>query len=202
MFDIIDDKPLRDCLEFIVKIDDLKTILRKTRVIGEGRRENTAEHSWHLILMALVLERTANTPVKIDRVIKMLALHDLGEIEAGDVFLYDTQARIESHDKERLTVERLFSLLPQELCSELMTLWEEFNTGTTAESQFARALDRFQPFLSNLATSGGTWKEFSITKDQALAKNISIAEGSKTLWRTYQDLAEAAERKSYFHVTD
>jgi putative hydrolase of HD superfamily len=198
MFDALKDEDLRACLEFIVKADALKNVLRKTSVIKSDRRENTAEHSWHLALMAVILQRYANAPVDLERVIKMLLLHDLGEIEMGDVHLYDN-ARSEAQKSERSAIERLSSSLPQELHAEIMSLWAEFTEGVTPEACYARALDRFQPFLSNLSNDGGSWKFLEITKERALAKNQHIAEGSTTLWHAYVVLAELAEREGCFH---
>jgi len=198
MFDALEDEDLRACLEFVVKADALKKVLRKTSVIKSDRRENTAEHSWHLALMALILQRYANAPVNLERVIKMLLLHDLGEIETGDVHMYDS-ARSEVQKSERSAVDRLSSSLPQELHAEMMSLWTEFTEGVTPEACYARALDRFQPFLSNLSNDGGSWKFLEITKEKALAKNQHISEGSATLWHAYEVLAEQAEREGCFH---
>jgi putative hydrolases of HD superfamily len=198
MFESLENKDLCACLEFIVKADALKKVLRKTRVIKNDRLENAAEHSWHLALMALVLQRYANAPINLERVIKMLLLHDLGEIEVGDFNLYDN-ARSEAQKSERVAIERLSSSLPQELYAEMMSLWTEFTEGITPEACYARALDRFQPFLSNLLNDGGSWKFLKITKEKALAKNQHIAEGSTTLWHAYEVLAEQAKMDGCFH---
>lgn len=199
MFESLENKELCACLEFIVKADALKNVLRKTSIIKSDRRENTAEHSWHVALMAFILQRYANAAVNLERVIKMLLLHDLGEIEMGDVHLYDDNARPKAQKSERSSIERLSSSLPQELHAEVMSLWTEFTEGVTPEACYARALDRFQPFLSNLSNDGGSWKFLEITKEKALAKNQHIVEGSTTLWRAYEVLAEQAEREGYFH---
>jgi putative hydrolase of HD superfamily len=198
MFDILEDKTLCACLDFIVKVDALKKVLRKTSVIKNARLENTAEHSWHLTLMAMVLNRYANEPIKLDRVIKMLVLHDLGEIEFGDTFFYDV-ARAQAQDNERSVITKLFESLPEELRQEFMELWEEFTIGTTSEANFARAMDRFEPFLSNLANDGGSWVSMKITKEKALTKNQHIDEGSHRLWDAYQKLAQQADDKKYFY---
>jgi putative hydrolase of HD superfamily len=148
--------------------------------------------------MAMTLQRYANTQVKIDRVIKMLILHDLGEIETGDIHLYDAK-RAENTNAEQIAVEKLFAPLPPDIRDEFMALWKEFAEANTAEARFARAIDRFQPFLSNLANEGGSWKTLAITMKQAFAKNQHIAEGSEILWTTYQRLAQEVNDIGYFH---
>ncbi len=198
ILELLQDHELRACLEFILKIDALKKVLRKTSVIKIHRQENTAEHSWHLIMMALVLQRYSNAPLKTDRVIKMLALHDLGEIETGDVHLYDAKRQQNTHSEQE-AVEALFASLPDDIKDEFTLLWKEFAEGKTPEAKFARAIDRFQPFLSNLANDGGSWKTLAVTREQALIKNQHIAEGSQKLWETYQRLSQKMDEMGYFH---
>ena len=196
-FDVLTDEGLKSCLDFIVKIDALKKVLRKTKVIKNERFENTAEHSWHLALMAFVLQRYSKVPIQIDRVVKMLLLHDLGEIEVGDVFLYDA-ARGQEKDAERDAIEKLFSSLPSDLRTVFLDLWTEFAEGTTAEAHFARAMDRFQPLLNNLCNDGGSWSSMGITREMALDKNKHIENASDVLWDAYQKLTAEAEEKGLF----
>ena len=197
MLELVHDRDLRSCIEFIAAIDALKGVLRKTSPIGLDRRENTAEHSWHLVVMAMVLQRYAAEPVDIGRVIKMLALHDLGEIHAGDVFLYAAD-RGESQEKERAAVAALFEPLPAGPRAEFESLWSEFAAGETAEARYAQAMDRFQPFISNLANAGGNWKSMGIGKDQALARNSHIGDGAPALWEVYRIVADEADRHGFF----
>jgi putative hydrolase of HD superfamily len=200
MIEQVEDEELRSCLMFIVRADALKKVLRKTKIVGGGRDENTAEHSWHLILMALSLARYANGPIDVNRVVKMLALHDLGEIGVGDVPLYDP-ARSQVQAEEEEFVKELFSTLPRELEKEFLDLWMEFAAGQTLEARFARAMDRFQPFLNNLENNGSSWAELKITKEMALDKNKSIQEGSDTLWQLYRILAGKADAQGMFWQT-
>lgn len=197
MIEQVEEEELRSCLTFIVGADALKKVLRKTKLVGQSRDENTAEHSWHIALMALVLSRYANEPIDINRVVKMLILHDLGEIGVGDVPLYDP-SRTQAQADEQEYVKQLFSSLPGDLEQEFLDLWAEFAAGKTPESRFARAMDRFQPFLNNLENKGGSWKELRITKDMALDKNKPIQEGADVLWNLYRHLAEKADRQGMF----
>ena len=199
MLDELKDKTLAQSLEFILKIDGLKKIERKTKIVGSGRQENSAEHSWHLMMMALVLQDCANEKIDLLKVLKMLAIHELGEIDGGDSFFYDETLRAVAEEKEKHAVQKLCENLSSDLQQELMDLWQEFSFENTAESRFAQALDRYQPFLSNLANAGGSWKAMKITKAKALEKNKHIAEGSKKLWDSYQYLADILDDAGYFH---
>lgn len=198
MFDLLPDKDLTNCLNFLIEIDALKKTLRKTSIVGGERLENSAEHSWHLMMMAVVLQRYANEPVDLLKVLKMLCLHDLGEIEGEDVFLYDDENRLAAEASERRAAEKLFSSLPNDTRQEFMTLWDEFTHGQTPESRFARALDRFQPFLTNVANQGGTWKTLKITHSKALEKNKHIGDGAAPLWEVYQTVANAMKEKFFY----
>jgi len=154
-------------------------------------------YSGKVNMMALVFQRYANEPVEILKVVKMLALHDLGEIDAGDVYLYAAE-RDDAEAKEWDAVEGLFGDLPEGLKTEFKTLWAEFAEGRSAEARYARALDRFQPFLSNISNEGGSWKTLGISKDQVLAKNKHIADGSDALWKIYQEVVPEAEKLGFF----
>jgi putative hydrolase of HD superfamily len=169
-------------VEFLVEIDKLKTILRQTNLIHRERRENDAEHSWHLALAALVLAEHANEPVDLAKVIAMVLVHDLVEIDAGDTFCYDYEGYKDKAQREELAAERIFALLPEDQGRELRALWEEFEERATPEARFATALDRFQPVLHNLHTDGGTWRRYNITRPQVEERNAPMAEGSQLLW--------------------
>ncbi len=168
------DSQLADRIRFVVELDRLKQVLRRTVVTDGTRRENTAEHSWHVAMMALVLADTADEPVDPMRVARLLLVHDIVEIDAGDTFVYDTDGQKTKAARERAAAERLFGLLPDGQGDELRACWFEFEDGTTAEARFARALDRLQPLLLNHASAGQAWREHGITADQVRAVNAAI----------------------------
>ena len=183
-------------IEFILYADQLKQINRKTTIAGKVRPENSAEHSWHLCLMAILLEDTSNTSVDLRKVLKMLILHDLVEIEEDDTFLYDaTRSQVFKLEKE--AAERMFAMLPQPFSKEFLSLWLEFEEGETPESKFARSLDRLQPLLLNYMNEGNAWQKYGITQDQAMAANAHIKEGSTALWNVAKQLLEKATEKGY-----
>jgi len=169
-------------IEFIKEIDKLKYIQRKTRLFNSDRNENDAEHSWHLAVMAIVLAGHSNVPVDILKVVKMVLIHDIVEIDAGDTFIYDTQKNHTNTDDERLAANRIFGMLPPEQASDLIAVWEEFEAGETAEARFARAMDRLEPLLQNSSNGGGTWKEFGVKYEKVYEKKKVIREGSDSLW--------------------
>ena len=182
-------------IRFVGEIDRLKGVLRQTMLAGPGRRENSAEHSWHLAVMALALGEHAPPGTDIGRVTAMVLVHDLVEIDAGDLFVYadeGQQARQEA--AERAAADRIFALLPPNQAAGLRGLWDEFEERRTPEARFARALDRLQPMLANLTAGGGTWKEHGITADQVLAKVRLIEDGSPALGRCARDLVDRAVR--------
>ena len=148
-------------LSFILEIDKLKSILRQTILINRTRRENSAEHSWHLAVMANLLAEYATEPVDVAKVTRMVLVHDIVEVDAGDTFAYDTVGLASKKDREQQAAERIFGLLPREQGTELRELWEEFEAEQTPEAQFANALDRLEPCLLNANTEGGTWKQHS-----------------------------------------
>lgn len=170
-------------IRFIVEVDKLKEILRQTLVINSRRPENDAEHSWHLCLIVLTLAEHANEPqLDVLRVLKMLILHDLVEIDAGDTFAYDTKGMADQHAREAVAADRVFGLLPPDQGREFRALWDEFEARQTPEAKFAAAVDRFQPMLLNCHTEGAAWRKHGITRDRVIARNSYIAEGSATLW--------------------
>ncbi|CAN5278906.1 HD domain-containing protein [soil metagenome] len=169
-------------LDFIVELDKLKRILRQTLVIGGSRQENSAEHSWHLAVMAVLLSEHAREAVDVQRVVKMLLIHDVVEIDAGDTFCYDAAASIGKEERERRAAERLFGLLPGEQAQEFRDLWEEFEARETADAQFANALDRLQGLLQNYHNNGGTWRLHQVSREQVLKRMDPIRDASPELW--------------------
>jgi len=173
-------------LEFLRVVDALKRIERMTRLIqqpGEvARRENSAEHSWHLALMAMMLVEHANEPVDLARVLQMILIHDIVEIDAGDTFVYDSNAMIGKAEREALAAERIFGMLPDDQKDELFSLWHEFEARETPEAKYASALDRLAGMLPNAANNGGTWNEHKVTVEQVTRRNESIQIGSEAIW--------------------
>jgi len=175
-------------IEFILEIDRLKEVYRQSHVLHADRHENSAEHSWHLAIAALLLAEYANQPVDTSRVIRMALVHDLVEIDAGDTFIYDTAGDLEKAAKEEKAAERIFGLLPSDQRDAWRGLWKELEQRETVEAKFANALDRLLPVLHNYFTNGRSWKEHGITQQQALEKNAVIAEGSETIWNLVEKL--------------
>jgi len=186
----MDFEQLQKQVDFIHEIDKIKYIQRKTRLFNSDRTENDAEHSWHLAVMALVLSGHSNETIDLLKVIKMLLIHDLVEIDAGDVFLYDTATSHTNTAAELAAAKRIFGLLPQNQAEELILIWEEFEAGETAESKFARAMDRFEPLLQNRSNKGGTWKEFNVPYDKVIEKKSVIKKGSDFLWNYAKKLID------------
>jgi putative hydrolase of HD superfamily len=183
---------LNQQLQFILEIDKLKQVLRQTLLTDSSRPENSAEHSWHLAMMAIALSEHAPTPINLLRVIQMVLIHDLVEIDAGDTFCFDTQANLDKAMREAQAADRLFGLLPSGQGTELRALWEEFEMAETADSQFARALDCLQPFLHNYQTQGGTWRIHGITRSQVLKRMHAVKVGIPALWTTVEQIIEKA----------
>jgi 5'-deoxynucleotidase YfbR-like HD superfamily hydrolase len=195
------DPQLGDRIHFVVELDRLKQVLRRTVVTDGTRRENTAEHSWHVATMALVLADAADEPVDPMRVARLLLVHDIVEIDAGDTFVYDTQGQETKAAREHAAADRLFGLLPDGQGDELRACWLEFEHGTTAEARFARALDRLQPLLLNHASAGQAWREHGITADQVRAVNAAIEDGSPALWKLAQCLIDDAVTRGWLPET-
>jgi 5'-deoxynucleotidase YfbR-like HD superfamily hydrolase len=179
-------------IEFILEVDRLKEVYRQSFVLYADRHENSAEHSWHLAVAALLLAEHANQPVDVSRVIRMALVHDLVEIDAGDTFIYDTAGNIEKAAKEEKAADRIFGLLPSDQRDEWRALWNELEERKTAEAKFANALDRLLPVLLNYFTDCRSWKEHGITRDQALMKNAVIGDGSETIWHLVETLIRDA----------
>jgi putative hydrolase of HD superfamily len=184
---------LESQVRFILEVDKLKEVFRQTVCTQSRRPENDAEHSWHLCLAVIVLAEHANKPgLDVLRVLKMLIIHDLVEIDAGDTFAYDTAAMANQHEREARAADRIFSLLPADQAREFRALWDEFEDRTTAESQFAAAIDRFQPMLLNCSTEGAAWRRHNVTADRVVARNSPIAAGSSGLWEKAAEMIRQA----------
>lgn len=191
----MDLKNLQQQIDFIKEIDKVKYIQRKTKLFNSDRNENDAEHSWHLAVMAIILAEHSNEPIDILKVVKMVLIHDIVEIDAGDTFIYDTQKNHTNTDEERLAAKRIFGLLPQKQAEGLIEIWEEFEAGLTHEAKFARAMDRLEPLLQNTSNSGGTWNEFDINYSKVYDKKKIIDEGSKTIWDFAEKLIDESVEK-------
>ena len=182
-------------IEFIREIDKLKYIFRKTKLINSDRPENDAEHSWHLAMMAIVLAGHANEPIDLEKVMKMVLIHDIVEIDSGDVFAYDTTKSHDNFDEELKAARRIFGILPKEQAEEFLNIWIEFEEMKTPESKFARALDRLEPLLQNASNNGGTWREFDVKYDQVMEKKQVIKDGSEELWKFAENLIDESVEK-------
>jgi len=186
---------LDEQVRFVAEAGLLKRVLRQTTLTDPARRENSAEHSWHLAVMALALAEHAPPGTDIGRVIAMLLVHDLVEIDAGDLFVYADQEQQERQEvAERTAADRIFALLPPDQAATVRGLWDEFEERRTSEARFARGLDRLQPMLANVQAGGGTWQRHGITADQVLAKVRLIEDGSAALGRYARDLVADAVR--------
>jgi putative hydrolase of HD superfamily len=182
-------------IAFIKEIDKLKYIQRKTKLFNSNRHENDAEHSWHLAMMALVLAEHANTPIDLLKVLKMVLIHDLVEIDAGDTFLFDTAKNHINTAEELVAAKRIFGLLAEDQAQEMLDIWHEFEAGQSNEAKFAKTLDRFQPVLQNISNNGGTWAEFDIEIETVLKKISPIERGSATIWRYTESIIEESIHK-------
>jgi putative hydrolase of HD superfamily len=181
-----------------MELDRLKSVLRRTRVkSADGRLENTAEHSWHVAVMAILLEEYANSPVDLTKVIKMLLLHDIVEIDAGDTFVYDVVASESQNEKELLAADRLFGMLPDDQRDELRASWDEFEAAQSAEAVLAKGLDRMIPLIMNFNNQGQSWKEHGIKKEQVIHINGKIEKGSAQLWQHAQQIIEQAVKNGW-----
>ncbi|HVF75929.1 MAG TPA: HD domain-containing protein [Acidimicrobiales bacterium] len=182
-------------LQFLLEADRVKQVVRQNPLADGSRRENDAEHMWHLALAVLVLAEHAAEAVDVVRVLTMVLVHDLVEIDTGDVLVYDEVARAAAVEGERAAAERIFGLLPDDQASAFREAWEEFEAGRTAEARLAAAVDRLQPMLLNHAAGGGAWVEHGVSLDAVTARNAQIAEAAPALGETVRSLlADAAER--------
>lgn len=175
-------------VSFIKEIDKLKYIQRKTKLFNSDRHENDAEHSWHLAMMTIVLAEHSDQQIDILKVLKMVLIHDIVEIDAGDIFLYDTSKNHNNTKQERIAAKRIFGLLPAEQAEEFIAIWDEFEEGITDEAKFAKSMDRFEPLLQNTSNNGGTWAEFNVPYQKVYEKKKVIKEGSTAIWSYAENL--------------
>jgi putative hydrolase of HD superfamily len=183
---------LRAQLEFIEAIDALKSVERRNYLADGSRVENSAEHSWHVALMAYLCSEHCDEPVDLARVVLMLLIHDVVEVQAGDTYLYDLQARRQQEEKEQAAAQRLYGMLPERQAQEFLALWNEFEARETPEARYAKAIDALLPLVQTTACDGKGWRERGIAREQVLAQKIAIRDSSEALWdvaRTLIDLA-------------
>ena len=195
----MDTDRLEQQIAFLREIDKTKGIFRRTRLLDDSRYENDAEHAWHLAVMAAVLGEHANgDQIDIAKVIKMVLIHDIVEIDAGDTFLYDSSLREEKKDAESRAADRIFGMLPTDQCAEFRSLWDEFEARETPEAKFAASLDRFEPCIQNAATQGHAWQKHGISRQRVEAVNEHITDGSSAIWEYTKRLFAEADEKGYF----
>lgn len=196
--DILNYERFTKQMQFLIEIDKMKTILRKSVIIDMSRRENDAEHSWHLAIMALILyEYAYSSEVDIARVLKMLLVHDIVEIYAGDTFAYDEKGYLDKNSRENDAAVKIFGILPAEQGIEYYNLWVEFDKMDTPDSIYAAAIDRFQPFILNYMTHGHTWKLGSVKSEQVYKRMIAIKQGMPKLWDTVETIIHDSIAKGY-----
>lgn len=189
------NKDLVQQVNFIKEIDKLKYIQRRTRLFNSDRNENDAEHSWHLAMMTIVLAQHSDKPIDILKVLKMVLIHDIVEIDAGDTFIYDNTKNHSNTAEELVAAKRIFGLLPEEQAKEFIATWVEFEEGITDEAKFARSMDRFEPLLQNTSNNGGTWKEFNVPYQKVYDKKKVIKEGSSAIWEYAENLINESVEK-------
>ena len=190
---------LQQHIAFIIEVDKLKTVLRKTKTANLTRYENSAEHSWQIALFALNLREFASEPVDIDKVVRMLLIHDLGEIDTGDTLAYAADGAAEREAEELAAMRRILGLLPQPMSTDLLALWQEFEARETPEARFARAVDRLMPILLNLQSGGQSWRENGVSKQQVLSMGVGkIADGCPLAAEWLRTELERAERSACF----
>jgi putative hydrolase of HD superfamily len=173
---------LEQQLAFLIEADRLKNVLRRTLLTDASRRENTAEHSWHLALTAMVLAEYSPVAIDLPKVLRMLIVHDIVEIDAGDTFAYDKEGNATKKDREHCAAERIYGLLPAEMGKDLRGLWEEFEAQVTPDACFANAVDRVGPFLQNTATNGGTWRIYKLSREEVLARMEPVRTALPAMW--------------------
>lgn len=194
---IENNKRLDSQLQFILEIDKLKEVYRRSYLVNSQRRENSSEHSWHVAVIAMLMAEYGNEETDICKVLCMLLVHDLVEIDAGDTYCYDDQGALDKAAREKEAAQRLFGFLPSDQSQWIYSLWEEFEANSTPEARFANAVDRFMPLLHNFFTQGKSWLENGITQDQVKARMAKVHDGSTMLWEYSQKIIEAAVARGY-----
>lgn len=196
----MDPNRLNQQIRFILELDKLKSVLRQNYLIGQDRHENTAEHSWHLAMMAIFLFEYVDSEINLGHVLELILIHDLVEIYAGDTYCYDEDQTEDQKEREAQAAEKLFGLLPLDQTTRLHELRNEYEAGGSSEARFAASLDRLMPLLLNYHTQGRSWKEHAIKADQVLARNRLISQGSDKLWSFAQSIIEDSISKGYLAV--
>ncbi|MEG0614719.1 MAG: HD domain-containing protein [Oscillospiraceae bacterium] len=191
----MENERLNQQMNFILEVDKMKNIYRQTYVLHENRRENDAEHSWHLAMMAFILSEHSNEKIDLLKVIKMVLIHDIVEIDAGDTYCYDEKGYEDKNERETAAAERIFGILPPDQRDEIYALWQEFEAADTPESKFAAALDRAQPMTLNYKKDGISWAEHGVTLEQIKKRNLLINGGSSALWNYTSDFLEEAKER-------
>lgn len=194
-FDFIENADLARRIEFIIEIDKMKTVLRRTLIADGSRCENDAEHSWHLAVMAMVLKDYAAQDVDIGRVIQMALVHDLVEVYAGDTFAYDAAGNADKAQREAAAADKLYALLPGPQGDEFRALWEEFDLKQSPEARFAAAMDSLQPIINNYLTDGHTWKNGAVRSAQVLERNAPVRTAVPEAWKIVTGIVDASVKK-------
>ncbi len=193
------EETLQPTINFIRELDKLKGVERKTRPLGLARFENSAEHSWQLGVLAMALSRYADGPIRLERVVSMLLLHDIGEIDTGDTIAYATEGMEQRKIAEEAAVKRICAILPDELRDQFETLWQEFEAAETPEAKFAHAMDRSIPIILNLANNGQSWRENGISYEQVIKRNgPAVQAGCPALWAYLQQKLDEALANGWF----
>ncbi len=182
------DDRLKKQMEFILEVDKLKKIGRQTYISDATRKENDAEHSWHLALMAVLLAEHASEKVDVLKVMTMVLIHDIVEIDAGDTYAYDETGKTTQKDRENLAADRIFNILPKEQAEYMRGLWDEFEACESPEARFARTLDNAQPIMLNDATDGLAWREHEVMLSQVMGRNANTGKGSENIWEYVRDI--------------
>lgn len=185
---------LADQLRFLIEADRLKSVMRGNRIADGSRRENTAEHSWHLALFAMTLAEWATGPIDVARVMQMLLLHDLVEIECGDTPIFGTHGMSDQAEREQVAADKIFGILPADQSARMRALWEEFEAASTHDARFAKALDRLQPILLNHLAGGGTWLDYDVDLERERRMTNMYADAATSLWSAVDEIYEDAVR--------
>lgn len=182
-------------LSFILEADKEKNILRQTHLSGHGRRENDAEHAWHMAMMIYLLKEYSNEGFDVAKAMMMALIHDIVEIDAGDTYAYDTEGQVSQKEREARAAERIFGMLPGDQRDELLALFEEFEAAGSAEARFARAMDNFQPLLLNHSNGGADWREHQVTRSKVVNRQKMSALGSERIWSYTEEIINENVKK-------
>ena len=186
----MENERLNKQIDFILEADKEKNIIRQTHLSGNGRRENDAEHAWHMAIMVYLLKEYANEEFDVAKAMMMALIHDIVEIDAGDTYAYDPKGLETQKEREEQAAERIFGLLPDDQEEELKSLFEEFEASQTPEARFVRAMDNFQPLLLNNSNDGSDWREHEIEKSQVMKRHINTKSGSNIIWECTKEIID------------